>query len=459
MNTNTKPDSKNNAPQVLLTPLKAALIAGHAQKLHVLVRVQAPDADPAAVKPRPPYSLALVIDRSGSMAGEPLQEAVRCARHIVDNLQPADRAAIVQFDSHVLVLAPAVPVADRRHLHQALDAIHEGGTTNLHGGWAAGAKSLRDFAREVGLARVILLSDGNANVGEVDPLVISGQCAAMAAEGVTTSTYGLGHSFNEDLMVSMAQAGQGSHYYGETAKDLFEPFAEEFDLIASLHARRVRLTLGVPDGVSVRVLNDYPLEDQRGFHAVRLLDIAWGSEAWAVVELEVPAHLATEAPAKVLQAEVSGVDLDGNPVAFPEAVLSLPAVPPMAWEALLTDALVRQRLDELLAGRMLVEARRLAARGDWEAIDALLEQARQQFAGYPWVSEVLANLERIARSRDLQRFSKESLYSTRRMNTRLSAKDEALDTLNEVAVPSFLRRKQAQGKAQYRKGDDKKSDY
>jgi hypothetical protein len=110
-----------------------------------------------------------------------------------------------------------------------------------------------------------------------------------------------------------------------------------------------------------------------------------------------------------------------------------------------------------LAGRMLVEARRLAVRGDWEAIDALLEQARQQFAGYPWVSEVLANLERIARSRDLQRFSKESLYSTRRMSTRLCAKGEALDTLNEATVPSFLRRKQAQGKAQSRKGDDKKS--
>jgi hypothetical protein len=79
----------NNIPQILIQSLKPALINGVAQKLPVLIRVQAPDAvETSEKKARKPYHLALAIDRSGSMSGRPLLEAVRCARHIADQLQP-----------------------------------------------------------------------------------------------------------------------------------------------------------------------------------------------------------------------------------------------------------------------------------------------------------------------------------------------------------------------------------
>ncbi|MBP6422523.1 MAG: VWA domain-containing protein, partial [Propionivibrio sp.] len=114
----------NNVPQVLLTPLKPALILGCAQKLHVLARVQSPDPDPETVSVRRPYHLALVIDRSGSMSGAPLAEALRCARHIIDRLDPGDFAALIDFDSRVRTLVPAAPVGDRKALHTALSGIH-----------------------------------------------------------------------------------------------------------------------------------------------------------------------------------------------------------------------------------------------------------------------------------------------------------------------------------------------
>ena len=256
----------NNIPQILIQPLKPALIAGVGQKLPVLIRVQAPDAVETEKKTRKPYHLALVIDRSGSMSGPPLAEAVRCAKHITDQLQPTDTASLVIFDDRVQTLVPARPVGDRKALHLALSQIHSGGSTNLHGGWKAGADGLLPGAAEAALARVILLSDGNANVGEItDTTSIAALCAQAAERGVTTSTYGLGRDFNEELMVEMAKRGGGNHYYGDTAADLFEPFAEEFDFISSLCARHVRLSLVAAPGSMSGCSTTIRSQAMRGF--------------------------------------------------------------------------------------------------------------------------------------------------------------------------------------------------
>ncbi len=442
------------APQVILTPLKPALITGVAQKLTVLVRVQAPDPLPGAVPARPPHRLALVIDRSGSMSGEPLREAKRCAAHIVDRLAATDRAALVTFDNRVHTLVAADPVGDRQALHRALAGIHEGGNTDLHGGWAAGAAALAGLARESGLSRVILLSDGNANEGVTGLADIVAACAQAAATGVTTSTYGLGRDFNENLMVAMGRAGQGNHYYGQTAQDLLEPFAEEFDLISSLHARQLRLFLGVPQGVRLSVRNPYPVEDRDGFPVVHLPDLAWGAEAWCLAELEVPGALALEAGNKLLQAGVTGATPSGEPVAFPEAVLELKGVPPGAWEVMLADPRVAGRAAELEAARLLEQARAAALAGDWEALDRMLARAAERFAGYPWVAQVLDGLAGIARMRDTQHFSKSAMYSGLSMGRRLAAKEEHASLVAESVKPSFLRRKREQGKSDTGRGKD-----
>jgi len=441
----------NTDPLILITPLKPALIRGMAQTLPVLVRIQAPDPDPGRQTERKPYHLSLVIDRSGSMSGEPLVEAVRCARYIVDRLAATDRASIVVFDDKVNILAEAAPVGDRKRLHTALAQVRSGGTTNLHGGWKAGMESLLPSAHEAALARVILLSDGNANAGETTaPDVIAGLCGEAAARGVTTSTYGLGHHFNEDLMVDMGKHGAGNHYYGETAADLFEPFGQEFDLIANLHARHVRLSLAAPQGVAIRLLNDYPTEERDGFPLIRLPDIPWGAEAWALIELEIPADLAMEAGVQLLQAAVSGATVDGTPIACQDATLALEVVPPQAWEALLADALVLARQAELEAGKFLGQARAAAEHGDWSTIQQMIAAAQQRFADHPWVQEVLAEMAELAAARDSARFRKEALYSSRNMGRRLAAKVERLaDCASDDSEASYLRRKRAQGRAQF----------
>jgi Ca-activated chloride channel family protein len=143
---------------------------------------------------------------------------------VVGKLRPTDAVSLVQFDNRVQRLWPAVPLGDGAPLRAAIAGIHSGGNTHLHGGWREGADTLADVAG-TGLKRVILLSDGQANEGLTDAAAIAAQCAEWAARGVTTSTYGLGNSFNEELMVAMARAGGGNHYYGDTAEDLITTVA------------------------------------------------------------------------------------------------------------------------------------------------------------------------------------------------------------------------------------------
>ena len=429
--------------QVLLSPIRAGLLPSQDNTVDVLVRVQSPDAPAGGARLRPAQSIALVIDRSGSMHGRPLAEARRCAEFVVSRLRPIDSVSVVQFDDRVERLWPAVPVGNGEAVRAAINRIHAGGNTNLHGGWLDGADSL-DTLAGVGLKRVILISDGCANEGVTDATEIGLQCSALAARGVWTSTYGLGNNFNEDLMVEMARAGGGSHYYGDTAEDLMEPFQQELDLLANLALRQVELMVAAPDGFEVEMLNDL-LTIEGGW---RLSDLAWGAEAWAVVRVTVPvaaiAGIGDRVP--VLRVTVTGQSLRGDPVALEKAGLTLPVLTGSAFDKLVADELVQRRTDEVAAGRVLTEMRDAVDEGDWLMVEKMLADAHAKFAGNEWVMSILEAIAEVAESRSRERMLKEARYSSAKLNARLAAKDESNMRLSAEDGPAYLRRKSLQGK-------------
>lgn len=432
---------------VLIIPRRAGLRAGHDNAVDVLVRIQAPDAPAGHGAQRPPQALALVIDRSGSMSGRPLEEAKRCAEYVLGRLRPSDAVSLVKFDNRVQRLWPAAPLGDGAPQRAAIAGIHAGGNTNLHGGWKEGTDTLADVAGQ-GLKRVILLSDGQANEGVSDAAEIAAQRAAWAAKGVTTSTYGLGNRFNEDFMVAMARAGGGNHYYGDTADDLMEPFQQELELLGNLCLRDLRLAVTVLDGFAVEMVNQLPKADA----GWRLPDLAWGAEAWAVLRVTVPAGALPPVGelCTVLRVTVAGQNLEGDAVSLERTGLSLPVMSTGAFENLTDDELVTRRMVELAAAEALMGMRSAAAADDWPRVDALLEAASRQFAGNEWVAAVLEAMRSIAAGRERERTMKEMMYSSGKLRSRLAAKDEsvAFSVADGVSVQAYLRRKPTQGKGE-----------
>ena len=457
-NTNQNPspaDPSSPLPTLVLTPRRSALLAGHDNTLDVLVRVQAPDAPVTAAARRQPLHLSLVIDRSGSMAGQPLEEARRCAEFVLDGLQPDDRLAVVAYDDSVHSLFPAAPIgATREAIRAALRRIDSGGSTDLHGGWLAGVQALLPHAEADAVSRVILLSDGCANSGLCDPHAIWTQCREVAAAGIATSTYGLGRAFNEELMIGMARAGHGRSYYGETAEDLMDPFREEFELLNAACARRLKLEVVAPrTGVRARILNDYaPAEDGRWW----LPDLAYSGEAWAVLRLKVPveAQSAVPTPAQpdghvhVISVALRYQGADGEPRAIQPVALALPVLSAAAFAAVAEDELVVRRVGELEAADLQRKARDAALRGDWQGVKALLQRAEKLGVDNPWIAAVVGELHRLAERRDRGLFAKQSAYGSLRMNTRLAARAESRDLDDVPPQASYLRRKANPGKGE-----------
>ena len=432
-----------------LIPLRSGLLAGHDSTATVLIRVRAPVASRLENRTRRPLNLALVIDRSGSMAGRPLAEARRCAEFVVNALAPTDQASIVTYSDRVDVLAPSQSVGDRRRLLAAIRSITQGGSTALFDGWQLGADQALFGHSPEGLTRVLLLSDGQANVGLRDAEQIAPRVAHAARQGVSTSTYGLGHHFNEHLMMSMAKAGQGNGYYGESAEDLMDPFREELELLNDLCARRLDLSLEAPAGVRISLLNDY---EQLSPGRWRLPDLAHGSEAWALAEIRIPAEVARSRGVneiEILRAALDFEPLDGGRHHAKPARLVLPFMPAWDFDALDINETVSARLQEIRAADIQVRASRAARHQQWDVVDQLLATARSECANNPWLLESLDSLTRYATRRDTECFSKEAAFKSQKLKSRLVDPNESVRSYSiaeQADSSSYLRRKPEQGK-------------
>lgn len=210
----------------------------HEDKAGRLLMVRATAAERPSDDPEPSIRLAVVIDRSGSMSGRKLDIAKRAAAGLIEHLRSEDLAAAVTYDDNVEILFPLSSPSPQ--LSRTIGRVHSGGSTNLYGGWVAGAKLL------VGGGRVLLLSDGLANVGRYVDAANLSRHAKLSYEryGVVTSTVGIGEDFDEALMAGMARAGGGSHYFAHSPESILEVFKRERYLVAALAIDGLKVNFG-----------------------------------------------------------------------------------------------------------------------------------------------------------------------------------------------------------------------
>ena len=428
-------------PTILLTPSKS-VIPAIGGVLEVLVRVQAPDQPGESQHKVTPKRLALVVDRSGSMSGQPLAEALKCVTHIADRMTAIDQMALVVYDDTVNTLVPLTPMVSALAIHQAVANVDSGGSTDLFAGWDEGARQLEGGVKE-SISRVLLLSDGQANQGLQNIDAIAKHCQEWLVKGVSTTTVGLGRGFNEDLMIAMARAGGGQQYYGQTASDLYDSFDEEFSLLQALCLRQLDIKLIPAAGVIIETVG---LVQQNADGTYRLSDLAWGSQASLMLRL----HISPSAVGDVrdlLAVTLNARTLDGQNVMAQASMLRLPTGDQAAFDAAPADEYVFSRLQELEFGTASQALRELARRGDTRGVQGMLDALERRFAQHPWLRDKLARL-RILAEQDAEMMSKEVLFSQRKMSSRLSASYEMAYSADEThsAMPSFLRKKAEEGK-------------
>jgi len=272
------------------------------------LRVALKGAEPEPSGPHTPVNLALVLDRSGSMSGEKLAEAKRAAIMAVGRLRADDIVSVVTYDSTVRVLVPATKVGDPAAITELLQGVQAGSSTALFAGVSKGARELRKFLAAQRVNRVLLLSDGLANVGPSSPGELAELGASLAKEGIAVTTVGLGLDYNEELMTRLAEHSDGNHYFAERATDLAQAFERELGEVMSVVALDLEVAIELPQGVRpLRVLGRDA--EIRGQHIVGRLNQMYARQTkYFLIQVELPAGRAghEQAVAEVRASYVAG---------------------------------------------------------------------------------------------------------------------------------------------------------
>jgi Ca-activated chloride channel family protein len=243
---------------------------------------------------RAPVNLALVLDRSGSMSGEKIEQAKEAAIQAIRRLGATDRISIVAYSNHAETIVPAQSAKNTEKLVDLVRQLQASGKTALFAGVNQGAAELRKNLEGEYFNRIILLSDGLANHGpsSTEDLVRLGR--ALVKEDISVSTVGLGTGYNEDLMAGLAKEGQGNLYFAETSKELPGIFDAEIGDALNVVARHATLRIELEDGVRPIRLIGRQGAILKNHVEIEINQLYGGQEKFALLEVEVTAGKAKE---------------------------------------------------------------------------------------------------------------------------------------------------------------------
>jgi Ca-activated chloride channel family protein len=345
-----------------------------ADQLTLMLDLTAPISDRA--KNRAPQAIQVVLDRSGSMSGEPLESAKGSLLKLVDRLAPQDFFGLVAFDDAALVVVPMRPVQDHHipSLRQAIRQLNTGGSTDISAGYLMGLRELTRVTT-VGASTLLLISDGHANSGEQDPKILASIATKHAGQRVTTSTIGLGNGYDEIILEALATGGGGAHRFASTIDEAVGAIAAEvsdlLDKSAVNAVLRVKPVQGLTQPPQIQVIQRLPFWKDGEDYVIQLGDLYAGENRRFIIGLEVPgiAGLGLAKVADIVVEYLNLAEMTEISVTMPVQVNVVPVDiaagripdPIVRAERLIVEAQTEKVIatDEIRSGKSAIASKRL----------------------------------------------------------------------------------------------------
>lgn len=360
-------------------PVHRSIRPGSALTTHVLLRVRARPTEHQ--RPRPRLTAVLVLDSSSSMEGDPIQQVIRTAQRLTRLLSPEDRLGVIAFSDGAQVVAPLQLLTEeaRASIAKSVGAVRAMGQTNLSGGLAHAA--LLVPRRSEGEHQIILLlSDGQPNVGATKKEELEEQARLVKGREIAISTLGYGAHHNEAILSSIAEAAGGRYSF------VADPLLAETSFVRALGAQLdvvaegVSLVLTPHEGVEIVRVFDGPriAYSSRGM-LVALPDLVVGDELNVVVEIRLKAGR-EPGPQVLLEAALEG-RVAGSSETFCEASVAATLLSNGGNIEIAIAAQNAVLLAECVERR--AEARRLADKGAFAQAVEILEKAKRAVEDAP----------------------------------------------------------------------------
>jgi len=260
---------------------------------------------------RTPVNVALVLDRSGSMQGERIKAARQAAEMALGRLGTEDTVALVAYNHNVDILQPAQRLTSQAGLREAIAGLEANGNTALYAGVVEGGRQVEKNLNHKRINRVILMSDGLANVGPSSVEELSALGQKLGGKGMSVTTIGLGLGYNEDLMQRLALASDGNHAFAENPEDLVEIFNSEFGDTLSIAAQDIEIIIECRNGFTPKRILGRTADISGNRITLKLNQLSGGNERYLVAELEADAVSGIEA-GDVARVSVRYLNLDGG---------------------------------------------------------------------------------------------------------------------------------------------------
>jgi Ca-activated chloride channel family protein len=376
---------------------------------YLLATYVAPETPPR--DNRLPVNVALVLDRSGSMEGERKFEIARQAvEQALHMLRSEDRFALVVYDERVDVLAPTTFATSdaKRHAIEALQEVGPRGSTDLCSGWMRGCEQIAEAVDDESLNRVMLLTDGLANHGIVDPETLGRHARELRSRGIATSTFGVGADFDERLLRDIAHEGGGHFYFIQTPAQITDLLTSELGEALEVVARNVALRIALPHGASAEPLNRFRFSQTRRDDLVNenetrieLGDLVSGQEVRAVVRVQFPrGELGDFAR---VRASLEGVGVDEG-----REEIALMYASHLDNDRQQRDVEVDREVASLYAARARAEATEANRHGDFESARRLIERTAVRVQQYTGDDSVLRGIVGALRA-DVAQFAEQAM--------------------------------------------------